>query len=986
MDELNTCLQEIDINPDDSSFYAKAFSAMVKVQKKLFAKGGDNFKRVLSEEYDDLSKRVERSKFQESASVRNVLKTRRLANLLIMDDGEFNLSLIPKVIKHLSSHLYSLGPDRQHDAVRNEHLLRVLHILLENKNIIRQIKMITKPFSHKVADQIIRDTLQLSPHAAVTDAHARRASLSAWMCYLRQNVGSCFATAPAIIVHDEQPEQFFKDISLLLGTGRLKRTFGGVEYSVPISLSWGAGDLRKGVVILPENQRDREGLGLSPGILAALEASNLIDSTLPLKEKIELSRKQVLEALKIIEKPEAPFLVVTAEDILRILLLKHFQITEKDLEEFEKRPKGMIHSGLMMLVPTAPHMGGKGEACTAFYAQFEIAGNAFKAIADNALLKTWEFSLASFAETKPSFTTWNLYSSLGLKPEEVGGIGRCLYEEIKGKLDAANAKMHEYQQEYEMAYTHLKYLEARVRGASSDKEMQWIKIEYESKRNEFRTFEEMRNRIHFKAERFANLLNDIVDAYYELFPKYFQEVYDADMHEVTTGFYDDSPAGFRLLYKHGRANTAQWTLIHSPQEYIETLANFFVSTESEITGLPTFEGLQEDISEIVTKVVTHIKTPEFLETAFHRMALAHNTKPIKDPLEHLDKIDKKPWSYTSGGSMSNLISSYFCLDRKPEEASRWVESPMELLVFFVDALKQMPPKLTEEYLKDPKKSILMHSPTHAFNLKPGIELFREAWQNDAFTYTWVRDHFVLPMERVPEYMFLDEEMMTFLMEHLLNFVPRNYKHRFNTVFAQLHGKKNPREFRSFLVEGMEHDRGLNRNGQVILDPDIIDSTLYSMLPLFHSSELKTRLEKILFKLPGINEQDKKNLDGCIEAVLDRWKKVQLVTAKQLQDLAKAILVLYKKETSSPYDYHWLVAQRAQKELYALPSPIVFADTNWVKDYFSFVVNPGTGKLDLWRTDYTGSQGSPMSMWQPWLDGSRKDITWGIYTRPYEYKA
>jgi len=55
-----------------------------------------------------------------------------------------------------------------------------------------------------------------------------------------------------------------------------------------------------------------------------------------------------------------------------------------------------------------------------------------------------------------------------------------------------------------------------------------------------------------------------------------------------------------------------------------------------------FEGLQADLSEITTAVVNHVRSHEFLETAFYRMAAAHRAPIIKDPLNHLDRIDKSP--------------------------------------------------------------------------------------------------------------------------------------------------------------------------------------------------------------------------------------------------------------------------------------------------------------------------------------------------------
>src|SRR5262249_5245307 len=156
--------------------------------------------------------------------------------------------------------------------------------------------------------------------------------------------------------------------------------------------------------------------------------------------------------------------------------------------------------------------------------------------------------------------------------------------------------------------------------------------------------------------------------YYDMFPQYFQEVYDADMHEVSVGPYDDSPAGFRLLYKYGRANTSQWSRIKNHNEFIESLASFFTSTENEVSSSPYLKGLENDLTQIVTAVVSHVRTKEFLETAFYRMAAAHNVRIIKDPLENLEKIEKKPWVYTSGGTMGTLVSVYYRREQKPTEA------------------------------------------------------------------------------------------------------------------------------------------------------------------------------------------------------------------------------------------------------------------------------------------------------------------------------
>lgn len=947
-------LNDLKMAPDDDQFLARVFTAIAKMGKD----SGD----ILSEEFDGLSQRVDLSFFQESCSVRTNIRARQLAERLITEEGDLDLAFLSQSIERLKNHCYSLGANRQYDSARQRHLLRCLETLFADKDLQRLLKTVTRPYSHKVADQILRDTLRLTPNQPLTDASARRAVLSAWFCYLRQNVGSCFATAPAIIVQGQQPNLFFQDMKELLDTGRIKRTFGGNEYVVPLSTSSGVGDFKKQVLLFSV-----ENIGYSPGLLQAIEAVGLVDASLPLKQRVDQVRALVTGSITIADKS---YLFLSAEDVMKVLLMNSLEITEKDLKDYENRPKAMVQTSLFV---AAPKMKGKSEACAAFFQQMDVAKKAFNSLMENPLLKMWEFSLASFAETKPGFTRWNMYASLGFNSEQVGGIGHCLYQEIKSRLDQSNAKVRELQDEYEMIYGQLKFIEGRLRSASTEKEAQWGKIEYESKRGEFRTIEELRDREHFKAGRFANLLSDLLDKYDALFPRYFQEVYDPDMHEVATGPYDDSPAGFRLLYKHGRENTSQWTLIYTPQEFIEALSSFFVMTEPEIIHASDMEGLQDELDQIITRLVTHVKTDEFLISAFQRMAAAHNAPIIKDPLEHLDKIDKKPWAYTSGGTMDNLLSCYFKLEGKPKTVERWVENELELLVFLVDTLKTMPTS---------DDALLIHSPTHAFTLRPNFPLLKKAVATEGFTYTSIRDNFVRTAEHFIEFMFLDEEMMAFLLNKLTNLAPPSLRLRFQSVTSEYHGRKNSPEFRRFIAEAIDHDPILNMHGGGI-SLDDLDSALFNWLPLTSRFELKNRVEKIMEKLPGL---DHEKISAILDSLIDKWGASPFITAEQLQNICKAVLCLALESTSTEFNYPELISFAAQKLGYAQPAPVIFGDTNWVKDLFAFVVNPGRAVLELWRVDPTARVGVPMSQWRKWVNGSDRSRTWGIYTKPQEYRS
>ncbi|MBA3958030.1 MAG: hypothetical protein H0X51_06525 [Parachlamydiaceae bacterium] len=977
---IDTILSAVQAPLDEPRFYERVFSAVTREQRSARARDGDNLKRVCAEEYDDLSRRLDYTLIQESVAVRNVLRTRRLANLLISDKGEVNSTVLGHVITQLKANMYSLGPNRQHDSRRHAHIIKVL-TLLSNKELILLLKRIGKPHAHPQADQIIRDTLQLPQNTTVTDAHTRRAVLAAWLCFLRQSVGSCFATAPAIIVHDEQPELFLTDLQELLTTGRLKRTFGGVEYSVPLSVSWGAGDLRKTVLLSKDGADNDIAFWYSPGLLYALESVALIDKEAQGKDKVSLAQSLIEKSF-----PEwndrHPYVLTSAEEVLKKILMQHQHITQQDLDDYAHRPQGMIHTSLLIQVsPVGSGMGGKGEACATFYNLLEKASNAFKALADNALLKAWEFTLASFSETKSEFTRWNLYSSLGLGPDDPGGIGQCLFNVLKQKLDQTNQKVKDLQIEYEQVYAHLKMLESRMR--HTDKDSSWVQAEYQSKVNEFHTFEEVRNKAHAKAELFANLFDMLITKYDQLFPMYFQEVYDADLHEVTVGPYDDSPAGFRLLYKHGRGNTAQWSKIKTPDEFVDALSKFFISTESEIDALAGVEKIKEDLSDIITAITTHVRSKEFLESAFYRMAKAHNTPAIAHPLENLNKIAIKPWAYTSGGTMGTLVSSYYRREQKPTEVARWVENPMELFVFFVDTLKKIPYKSMEDFLKEPNKSMLMHSPTHAFLLKPGFQHFRETWQNEAFTYTWLRDNFVHKGERFLNNIGLDQYSLDWLIERLTLSVPHNYRPYFKKTFSRLHGPMAPYDFRDYLENTMEQERGLHYQGQPVLPTEEIDRLLYTSLPFFPKAQLKERLDAIFGKL-NLSPTLISSLSEIWEKSSSRYIQSAVFSANDLLNIALAFLTIAYGQTSLSVDYHQAVFQAAQELGYTLPKAVLFADTNWTKDFFAFLVSPGTGMLELWRTDALGREAAPMASWKQWLNGTRKEAMWGLYAAPYEY--
>ncbi|MEX2305847.1 MAG: hypothetical protein WD595_06620 [Waddliaceae bacterium] len=930
-----------------------AYTQLATERKKARKQIADNFKHIAEDEYLELSYWLDQTEIQESTDVRNVLKARRLVNVLISDDGKIDLASLPHVIELLRLHAHSLGPNRQFDSVRNQHMIQALTSLSSEKPLQQALSKISKPHMNVRGDHLIRATLNLSANVSVTDAHARRAALSAWLCYLRQSVGSCFATAPAIIVQSEQPLKLLSDFQEMLSTGRLKRTFSGVEYAVPLSPSFGAGDLRR-LFLMPNASSDQfEAILKQPGLLAALEN----------KESIRLGCVVTDEIY-----------YTTAERIIRRSLLQQLKLSEEELKEYEERPKQMMQNSFLVY-PRGGGEGGVGKKSQMFYQRFTEAKERFVTLADNALLKAWEFTLASFSETKLQFAKWNLYTSLGLQPSEAGGIGEKLIEILKSKLDQANEQMQKYQDEYEMLYQQVSFLQRRAKSATTEEEARWRRAEYQSRANEFRTIEELRNKAHVKAHKYANLFNQLIDLYDELFPVYFQEIYDADMHEAKLQFYDDSPAGFRLLYKHGRAKTDVWSLIHGPGEFIQSLSNFFIATESEIAGSAEMSGLEDDVSEIVTLIVNHIRSEEFLETAFHRIAKSHQKQAVKDPLQHLDEIATKPWAYPSGGAMNTLVSCYWRSQEPPKEVSRWVENPVELMVFIIDTVKEMPPSTQQQFIDNRDKSLLAHSPTHAFLIKPGW--FDQAWKSTQFTYTWVRDQLVVPAEIFVSKIFLDDEKMRYVIEKLKKRLPEPFVPFFQYAFQDTYGSMNLQVFRDFILDTIDQSQGLNIKGRAVISSETVDEVLFSLMPLFPGYQLEERVTNILSQIDP---------DLALKAVphLDAFSATGLISSSELKEICHVLIGLATKQTSVSVNYPEKISMIARKEGYAVPVPFMFADTNWPKDNFAFLVNPGSGKLSLWRVDPTGSVGAPMKMWDPYLNGQIKSPDWGVYIEPHQW--
>lgn len=493
----------------------------------------------------------------------------------------------------------------------------------------------------------------------------------------------------------------------------------------------------------------------------------------------------------------------------------------------------------------------------------------------NTLLKVWEFTLASFSDIKMEFSKWNLAWSLGLHPHEKGGVGEALYIAFEEKLKKANEKIDVAQQEVVVAFEQLKATEHLLRQASSEAEARRLNAEAQARLYHLRSCETLRDDAQKSGKAYAELFSFLIDQYSAKFQDYFQEVYDPEMHEMSAGPYEDRLAGFRLIYKHGRNDPALWTTVHDAERFIKVLVEFFTTTEPSILHACKTSHEKAIVESMTTLILQHLQSPHFLQAALARA----------------NRLNRKPWAYLSGGTMDQLIPVYFRCSSPLKKESREIADELELFVFLLDTLKAFPE--TSE--------LLIQSPTHAFTLLPQQRPFRDGWQNSGFTYTWIRDYFMIPARQFYADILLDTEQKAEVERRL-----------------------------SIYKESA--------------------SGLYQTLPLIRADKCKAVLQNLLgtdkFSLPSLPA---------------------FLSSEELQLLAKALV-------PTP---HEIIAERA-RALKLAPPAILFADTNWPSSYFSFVINPATLELEVWKTDKTATKGSPLPLVKSWL-GKGKDFVWTIYT-------
>lgn len=892
--------------------------------------------------FGELSSHALVSQLHEPVLIRNIYFCRTLACRIIDAQGGIDRLQLQESIRGLRRYRYCLDPLSPYESRARGHALALLQRLATDEALAMALLAIRTPTDNQHAQTLVRDTLALSSPSLLTDAHARQACLCVLLSYFRQNVGSCFATAPGIIVQTHHPRQLLQDLQALLDTGKLERYFDGVGLEVPLSRSAGIADYKKPIALYHDPQDRIRRFSHSPALIAALEAAGLL-TNLSTEQRIEKLVTWLIPAAKAYVAAHANH-SLSIEQLLKWIGMRAHNIDEQDLQRHALTPAPIICDGMLVHIQFA--RDEKHDACVAFWRAFGQMEKTFKRFGENPLLKAWEYTLASLTDHTSGFTKSNLYYSLGIDPSQAYGIGHILQVSIQDLLDQYSNEVAVHSRNHDVLVLQANSFQHRLR-TSNGPSLPYLNMEYGQVLRELREIKRAVHHAHNKANYLAGLFQRLLKKYLDLFSEFFQEIYDPDLHQDSEDNYADAPAGFRLYFKPARAQSSQWQAIYTEQGFTQALQEFFRVTEISLLAEED-KNVHDVLRDLVTLIVRHIQDPEFMQQAQQRLALS------KGGRSRLGR-DCTPWAYISGGSVETLLAAYSNKSSNTQNWTQEIEDPYQLFEFTVSCLRRLKTHDAQPGKQDDRlNDIVMCSPTHAFTLKPYYTPFQECWQTAVCPQSWLETYALTPARHFFQGIVLNAAMQRHLFATL---VETTLGQSVSGPHQLWSGAATPAQFRQKVLSAWQPGRVQRLLAQAL------DGLLYCTLPLIPADQVIRHGIKLLEQA----HLQSAHLHAVFTELLSKLPSKAYWGADSLQTLALGALLVDRQCLFTEEDWQQRIADAARQLRLAAPQPIVFADSNWFGGEFAFAYNPGSEQLDIWQCDYLGRHAQPVSLekWGDW---------------------
>ncbi|MDA8773871.1 hypothetical protein N9N03_01940 [Chlamydiia bacterium] len=883
---------------------------------------------------------------------RNKQQALSLAQYLLHENGTIDTNRLLLVKTFLQHHLYPIDESLAIERLTRDHMITVCE-LLQDGDMQDLWGQLLSSWPHPSFKEVMKQV-------SMTKYHSEKFGialmvLSAWLMQVRQTVGSCFATAPAILIHRTQPERFLSDMIQMVQKGAIKRVVDGTEHIVPLSVSTGSGDLTR---ILSVTKRELTDIRL----IHALESCDILKSYKKLSQSIDAFTKRY-ERLIDTMISDYKHVHITVEQWLTLILQTEngiADISHKNTINPKKSSSDDLDIKSIDPKQTKYHL---------YTQQLTRVKGVYAMLIEHPLIKSWEYTLASFSETESKLCLWNLFTTLGMNDHrDDGSFAQCLHQLLQQKVDHCQQEAQLCHDKYTTLFQHAQTIKSRLNNVDTKKDAQWVSMQYQSQKGEAQHWLTQRDSYRRKAKIFSDIYQWLIQYLIDAVKHYFQEVYDPSLSSDKRDYHDDHAAGFRLVYKINATATSTWTPIHTQDEFIDAIARFLGMIEHELQHEEALQFVKREFQGIMTSLIQFIRGDHFISTAVQRLDCESKDSASHYDKRHFDQITQKPWAFTSGGTMDGFLKNYYRLREAPSKSTTWVDSVTDLWVFFIDTLRHLPRWKQDVFIEDPKKGMLMHSPTHACLLLPGVKPFVDSWLTDDYPYTWIRDHYCEPSASFYATIRLNTAQQLFLLDlWVVEFPYISPKQIHKWVTNHL---MNPYTFRDHIRAELNQLR----------------------IPNAQSAILLSRLDSILFKhLPFVNNKQYKEIQLYINKQMNRLgcqlvpqSLESIMSIGQCHETISRMLV---KAVGSRYTHDDLM--RLMKAAFRAagcwsPTPVRFADTNWTHYDFAFCWNPGTDKLEIWAIHPYTRNGYSMTSWEKYTNGQVREAMWGVYNDPTQY--
>ena len=752
--------------------------------------------------------------FLDASLLRNSELALFLANALITEEGKLDQEFLKTSLEFFEKERFFIANSFWYSAPRMEWLFQALQMLKE-PDTQNQIKKIHKPVQNVSLDNMIRATLHLSQEHPLTDALAKRASIAAFLCDLRQHIGSCFATAPCLLIRKFRPDFFFGDVFDLMTKGSIRRVIEGKIFDLPIASSFGKGDSEKTFSLDP-----------------VLYPRKALYFFIMLLEKVDyFQEKAFLEKFFVVKHLFRRWMhkfenkTVHLKMLLQDFFLHVYNIKMEEVEKFRHMQKEWDAKDTFITAKFPNANVAKAES------QYQRALLILKSITSNALLKTWEYTIASMSDVKLDMTHWNSFAALGMDSGQRGGLSENVLATAKSIAANYEKEIKVYQDQIEQMSDYLNALNIRARSATPE-QFQNLKQHALSQAAQLSRQIAERDDLINKINALSSKLQLFCDKIMEFYTTYFQEVYDPEIE--TSSFFDDSPAGFRLVYKHGREDPNLWSCIFNDDDYVKMLTIFFHLMQSQFLQLEELKPLKgEEIGKFFSGILLHIQSDSFIKSAYER-CFQRGQRLFRNFPTPLPKNAFRPYVYFAGGTMMQLTNVYFKREQTVTVVEKNVQNTEELLAFILDTFLDLPLKVKEEGNIDPFLGLLASCPTHAFVLRPYLKDMQNAIRRNEYPFTYIRDYILDPARlKLQSFSLMPFEQGIFL-SHLLKGIQKKHP----LISFKIQGSHQPlscQEFKKYLVKQfnkMHFPTSFSRQFE-----DLVDYGLFSYLPFFKGEEV-----------------------------------------------------------------------------------------------------------------------------------------------------